>query len=204
MNFLMNRGISMKKIIISTIVAASAMAFVGCDTMKETNSNKAVVVNNNAGANAANLANSNVMMNSNSMTMNSNTMSSSNSSWNANMTRADYDKDKDRYAADAKAAGSKIGTGANDGWLWTKTKAALATTAGLRDSTINVDVDNGVITLNGSVGTKEQQQMAVKVANEIEGKTSVKNNLTVKAGDSLTNQMTGGNTNTHAANANHK
>jgi uncharacterized protein YcfL len=193
----------MKKIVFLTFVAALAMAFVGCDTMKETNSNKAVVVNNNAAANSANMANSNSMINSTS-SMNSNTVSSSNTSWNANITRADYDKDKDRYSADAKAAGSKIGTGANDGWLWTKTKAALATTAGLRDSTINVDVENGVITLNGSVGTKEQQQMAVKVANEVEGKTSVKNNLTVNANDSMTNQMTGGNTNTKTTNANHK
>jgi hypothetical protein len=190
----------MKKIIISGIVAASAMAFVGCDTMKETNSNKAVVVNNNT---ANTVVTSNTAVNTNAM-MNTNTTSSSNTNWNANMTRADYDKDKDRYATDAKAAGSKIGTGANDGWLWTKTKAALATSAGLRDSTINVDVDNGVITLNGTVATKEQQQAAVKVANEIEGKTSVKNNLTVSAGDSMTNQMTTGNTNTHAANANHK
>jgi hyperosmotically inducible protein len=188
----------MKKIIISTIVAASAMAFVGCDTMKETNSNKAVVVNNNAGANAANMANSNVMMNSNTMTMNSNTMSSSNSTLNANITRADYDRDKDRYAAEAKGMGRTIGTGANDGWLWTKTRAALATTNDLRDSTINVDVDNGVITLSGTVGTKEQQQAAVRVANEIEGKTSVKNNLKVSAGDSTTNQMTGGNSNMKA------
>jgi hyperosmotically inducible protein len=174
------------------------MAFVGCDTMKETNSNKAVVVNNNAGANAANMANSNVMMNSNTMTMNSNTMSSSNSTLNANITRADYDRDKDRYAAEAKGMGRTIGTGANDGWLWTKTRAALATTNDLRDSTINVDVDNGVITLSGTVGTKEQQQAAVRVANEIEGKTSVKNNLKVSAGDSTTNQMTGGNSNMKA------
>jgi hyperosmotically inducible protein len=185
----------MKKIIISTIVAASAMAFVGCDTMKETNTNKAVVVNNNAGANAANLANSNAMtMNSNSMT-GSNSMSSSNSTLNSNITRADYDRDKDRYAAEAKGMGRTIGTGANDGWLWTKTRAALATTNDLRDSTINVDVDNGVITLSGTVGTKEQQQAAVKVANEIEGKTSVKNNLKVSAGDSMTNQATGTNGN---------
>jgi len=180
----------MKKIISLTFVAALAMAFVGCDSMKETNSNKAVVVNNNA---ANMVANSN-MMNGNVM-MNSNMSSSSNSTMNANMTRAEYDRDKDRYAAEAKSAGRTIGTGANDGWLWTKTKAALATTAGLRDSTINVDVDNGVITLGGTVGTKEQQQMAVKVANEIEGKTSVKNNLQVSAGDSMTNQMTGSNSN---------
>ncbi len=188
----------MKKIISLTFVAALAMAFVGCDSMKETNSNKAVVVYNNA-ANA--VANSNMMMNSNAM-MNSNMSSSSNSSMNANMTRADYDRDKDRYAAEAKTAGRTIGTGANDGWLWTKTKAALATTAGLRDSTINVDVSNAVVTLTGTVGTKEQQQMAVKVANEIEGKTSVKNNLKVSAGDSMTNQMTGSNSNMRMTNSN--
>jgi len=187
----------MKKIISLTFVAALAMAFVGCDSMKETNSNKAVVVNNNA---ANMVANSN-MMNGNVM-MNSNMSSSSNSTMNANMTRAEYDRDKDRYAAEAKSAGRTIGTGANDGWLWTKTRAALATTAGLRDSTINVDVSNAVVTLTGTVGTKEQQQMAVKVANEIEGKTSVKNNLKVSAGDSMTNQMTGSNSNMRMTNSN--
>jgi len=184
----------MKKIIISTIVAASAMAFVGCDTMKETNSNKAVVVNNNAGANAANMANSNMMMDNTTM-MNSNTMSSSNSAMNPNMTRADYDRDKDRYATEAKGMGRTIGTGANDGWLWTKTRAALATTAGLRESTINVDVDNAVVTLTGTVGSKEQQQMAVKTAQEIDGVSKVTNNLKVQAGDSMTNQAVGTNGN---------
>jgi len=181
----------MRKILFLTIVSALAMAFVGCDSMKETNSNKAVVVNNNAANMMANsnMMNGNAMMNSNSISMNSNM------AMNGNLSRSDYDRDKDRYAAEAKGAGRTIGTGANDGWLWTKTRAALATTAGLRDSTVNVDVDNGVITLTGTVGTKEQQQMAVKVANEIEGKTSVKNNLKVQAGDSMTNQATSANGN---------
>ena len=187
----------MKKIISLTFVAALAMAFVGCDSMKETNSNKAVVVNNNA---ANMVANSN-MMNGNVM-MNSNMSSSSNSTMNANMTRAEYDRDKDRYAAEAKSAGRTIGTGANDGWLWTKTRAALATTAGLRDSTINVDVSNAVVTLTGTVGTKEQLTMAVKTAQEIDGVTSVKNNLKVSAGDSMTNQMTGSNSNMRMTNSN--
>ena len=192
----------MKKIISLTFVAALAMAFVGCDSMKETNSNKAVVVNNNA-ANAvanSNMMNSTAPMNSNMM--NSNMSSSSNSSMNANMTRADYDRDKVKYDAEAKSAGRTIGTGANDGWLWTKTKTALATTAGLRDSTINVDVSNAVVTLTGTVGTKEQLTMAVKTAQEIDGVTSVKNNLKVSAGDSMTNQMTGSNSNMRMTNSN--
>lgn len=178
----------MKKITLFTFVAIFSMALVGCETTKETNSNKAVVVNSNA---AANMANSNMM---NSNTMSSNTMSNSNSmSMNSNMTRADYDRDKSRYDQEAKASGRTIGTGVNDGWLWTKTKTALATTAGLRDSTINVDVDNAVVTLTGTVGTKEQQQMAVKTAQEIDGVTRVQNKLTVSATDSMTNQMTGSN-----------
>ncbi len=185
----------MKKIISLTFVAALAMAFVGCDSMKETNSNKAVVVNNNANVS---MMNSN-MMNGNAM-MNSNTMSGTNSAMNSNMTRADYDRDKDRYEREAKASGRTIGTGANDSWLWTKTRAALLTTAGLRESTINVDVDNAVVTLSGSVGTREQLTMAVKTAQEIDGVTSVKNNLKVQANDSMTNQTTGGNSTTTNAN----
>ncbi len=194
LNFLINRGISMKKIISLTFVAALAMAFVGCDSMKETNSNKAVVVNNNAGANAANMANSN-MMTGNTM-MNSNTMSGSNSAMNANLTRADYDRDKDRYEREAKGSGRTIGTGANDSWLWTKTRTALLTTAGLRESTIDVDVSNAVVTLSGTVGTREQLTMAVKTAQEIDGVTSVKNNLKVQPNDSMTNQATGTNSTT--------
>ncbi len=38
----------MKKIMFLTFVAAFALALAGCETTKETNSNKAVVVNNNA------------------------------------------------------------------------------------------------------------------------------------------------------------
>ncbi|MGI8849403.1 MAG: BON domain-containing protein [Pyrinomonadaceae bacterium] len=189
----------MKKITSFTLVAIFAMALVGCETMKETNSNKAVVVNSNA---AANMSNSN-MMNSNMMS--SNTMSNSNSmSMNSNMTRADYDRDKDRYEREAKGSGRTVGSGINDSWLWTKTRAALATTAGLRDSTIDVDVTNDVVTLSGTVGTKEQQQMAVKTAQEIDGVKSVKNNLKVSATDSMTNQMTGSNTNTTKTNTNRK
>ena len=181
----------MKKITLLTFVAIFSMAFVGCETTKETNSNKAIVVNSNA---AANMANSN-MMNSNMMS--SNTMTTSNSmSMNSNMTRADYDRDKSRYEQEAKTSGRTIGSGINDSWLWTKTRTALATTAGLRDSTIDVDVTNDVVTLSGTVGTKEQLAMAVKTAQEIDGVKSVKNNLKVSATDSMTNQMTGSNSGT--------
>jgi len=185
----------MKKITLFTLVAIFSMALVGCETTKETNSNKAIVVNSNA---AANMSNSN-MMNSNMMS--SNTMSNSNSmSMNSNMTRADYDRDKDRYEKDAKASGRTVGSGVNDSWLWTKTRAALATTAGLRDSTIDVDVTNDVITLKGTVATAAQKTQAETVAKGIDGQKGIKNELKVQPADSMTNQMTSGNSNMSNAN----
>ena len=44
----------------------------------------------------------------------------------AAMTREEYEKNKESYTEEAKRLGRKIGAGANDGWLWTKTRAALA------------------------------------------------------------------------------
>jgi hyperosmotically inducible protein len=97
------------------------------------------------------------------------------------MTRADYDRDKDRYTREAKDTGRTIGSGLNDGWLWVKTKFDLAAADDLRDSTINVDVDNDVVTLSGTVGNAAQKTQAETIAKSIEGVKSVKNMLKVTA-----------------------
>ena len=192
----------MKKIIFLTLVAALALAFVGCNSMNETNSNKAVVVNNNMTANS--MASANALMNANAVaTGNSNAMMNSNMS-NKALTREEYDKDKDKYAAEAKGAGSTIGSGINDGWLWTKTRADLLAANDLRESTINVDVNNAVVTLRGTVANKEQETKAVQVAKAVSGVTNVKDMLKVQANDSLTNHMTGGNSNMTGGNGNMK
>ena len=184
----------MKKITLFTFVAIFAMAFIGCapasNTNVRVNSNTAIVVNSNTMPITTN-------MNANVTTGNSN-------SWNANITREEYDRNKEDYANRAKSAGSTIGSGINDGWLWTKTRAALATTDELRDSTINVDVDNAVVTLRGTVANPAQKAKAESVAKAIEDVKSVKNQLTVSAGDSLTNQVTGGNSKSNTTNANMK
>ncbi len=110
---------------------------------------------------------------------------------NSNISREDYDKNRAEYEKDKGS--STIGQGANDSWLWFKTKAALATTDDLRDSTINVDVVNDKITLRGTVATAAQKAQAETVAKGIEGQTGVTNQLTVRANDSMTNQMVNGN-----------
>jgi hyperosmotically inducible protein len=101
-------------------------------------------------------------------------------SYNANMTRDEYEKNKESYSADAKRMGSTIGSGANDAWLWTKVRAALTTADDLRDSTINVDVDNSVVTLRGTVADGKQKIRAVDVAKKVDGVKSVTNKLTLK------------------------
>lgn len=111
---------------------------------------------------------------------------------NSNVSREDYDKNRGEYERDKGT--STIGQGVNDSWLWFKTKTALATTNDLRDSTINVDVVNDVITLKGTVATAAQKTQAETVAKTIEGQKGVKNELLVRAGDTVTNQMVNGKT----------
>ena len=95
---------------------------------------------------------------------------------------------------EAKEACDTIGEGLKDGWLWTKTKGSLAAVDDLRDSTINVDVEDGVITLRGTVASAAQKAAAVKAANGIEGKKSVKDMLKVSAdgGAANANSKAGG------------
>ena len=166
----------MNKLTILSVAALSAAVLVGCETtdntnIKKVNDNTAVVVNNN----------SNMAMNTNS-TMNTNS--------NKEMSREDFDKDKSKYEANAKTAGSKIGTGANDLWLWTKSRSALLAVDGVRESTVNVDVDSEVVTLKGTVGTAAQKEAAVKAVKAVDGVKDVKDMLKVDAKDSMTNQMT--------------
>jgi len=180
----------MKKLL--TLIALAVLA-AGCSATDNTNSaangNRAVVVNNNN----ANAANAN--------TANANTANTNRRDYNANISEADYDRDKDRYGREAKEAGDTIGSGLKDGYLWVKTKGSLATVDDLRDSTINVDVNDGVITLRGNVASPAQKAAAVKAANAIDGKKSVKDELKVAAdgaGAANANSKTGAH-----GNANH-
>jgi hyperosmotically inducible protein len=147
-----------------------AITAIGCETATNTN-------NSNSNANA--LANANTNINTNTNT-NSNANTGRRGA-NANISREEYERDKGSFTEDAKRLGGTIGTGANDGWLWTKTRAVLATTDDLRDSTIDVDVDNEVVTLSGTVATPAQKNRAAQVAKSVEGVKNVKNNLKVQA-----------------------
>ena len=162
------------KLVFLTITAA--IAFTGCEPASNTTVN----------INARNMnSNTGVLANANATPANTNRS-------NSNVNRADYDKNRAEY--EREKGSSTVGQGVNDSWIWFKTKTALATTDNLRDSTINVDVVDDIITLKGTVGTAAQKTQAETVAKTIEGQKGVKNQLTVKANDSMTNQMVNGNT----------
>jgi hypothetical protein len=160
----------------------TAMLVAGCGTMTNTNTNangNTTVVNQNVNANANANANTNTR------------------ATNANVTREEYEKNKVSIMEEAKRLGRKIGIGAEDGWLWTKTRAALATADDLRDSTINVDVDNAIVTLSGTVANQVQKNKAEQIAKGIDGVKGVRNQLTVSAtGNTNGSGNTNKNTNT--------
>jgi len=170
------------------ILAATALLMVACGGTAN-NSNYNTNRSNTVTNMGSNNANSNIYV----------TNSNSNR-WNANISREEYEKNRSEYEKN-KGSSETIGQSLEDSWLWFKTKSALMTTSDLRDSTINVDVENGVITLKGTVATPAEKTKAKQVADGIEGKKSVVDQLKVAPNDSMTNQTVNGN---KSANANKK
>ena len=152
-------------------VAALAVLLPGCDNAANQNANANANVNRNANLNA------NAASPTPSVVGNSNRAP----------TRAEYEANKERYNREAKESGRKVGTGANDTWLWVKTRFDLAAADDLRDSTINVDVDNDVVTLSGTVASAAQKTRAEAVAKAVEGVKSVRNQLRVQSGNANSN-----------------
>lgn len=137
-----------------SILAFTVTLFVGC----QTNTNK----NQNSNAPAANKGGN-----------------ANEGDWG--ISREEFERQKERFEKEAKDLGRKIGNSSEDLWIWTKTRAALAYTDDLRDATINVDVENEVVTLSGTVPTDNQKTKAEEIARSIEGIKSVKNELAVSA-----------------------
>ncbi len=167
-----------------TILAGAALSLsaAGCGSDENRNAN----VNANRAATATPTpANTNSTANANSR--------------NYNMTREDFNKNANGYLAEAKNMGDSIGSSIEDGWIHLKVRGALAAVDDLRDSTINVDVDNNVVTLRGSVASAAGKAAAEKAAN-VEGATRVVNRLEVRAAGSSNSN----NANAGAANANKK
>ena len=158
---------------IEGVIALTALLVLiaGCDNQGNQNNRNVNAANANANATVATTP-----------VVNANT--------NANRqapTRAETEREKERYSREAKESGRTVGTGANDLWLWVKTRFDLAAADDLRDSTINVDVNNDVVTLSGTVASAAQKSRAEAVAKAVEGVKSVRNQLKVSTGNANAN-----------------
>jgi osmotically-inducible protein OsmY len=172
---------NLKVLTLIAVGSLSTLAFNACENtansnanMRNANSNTAVVINTNSNAN----------------------ISSNTNKWHSGITREEYEKNKSQY--ESEKGSSTIGQGVDDMWLWVKTRAELLGTSDLRESTINVDVVNAVVTLKGTVATAAQKTKAVEVAKGISGVKSVNDQLKVQPNDSMTNQAVNGNTKTNS------
>ncbi len=161
------------RLILITVTAMIGGLLAGCDTATNTNNARS---NTNLGANNANVG---------AIVVNANTNTNANRWSNTNVSREDYDKNRTEY--ERERGSSTIGQGANDSWLWFKTRSALLSSSDIRESTINVDVVNDVVTLRGTVETAAEKTKAEQVAKDIDGVKSVKNELKVAPEDSMTN-----------------
>ena len=95
-------------------------------------------------------------------------------------SRSEYTPEMAREEVDrARARNEKVGGGASDAWLHAKIVGQLVTDRDTPERKINVDVENGIVTLRGTVETMQQKQEAERIAKQTEGVKRVNNMLKV-------------------------
>lgn len=163
------------------LVAGLALAALGAACGGETTENRTTTTNTTTNNTSNIVANANTNTNTNT----------NRGAYNANISQEDYERDKETFTQKAKDAGDKIGAGLTDGWLWVRTRGALLAADDLEESGINVDVNNGVITLRGTVPNNDQVKKADAAAKGVGGSKGVQNQL--KVGDANANRTAAGN-----------
>jgi hyperosmotically inducible periplasmic protein len=98
------------------------------------------------------------------------------------VSRADYTADMaERDRAKGTATGDKIGKSVDDAWIHTKITTKLMTDKDTPSRKINVDVNNKVVTLRGTVDDVTAKAEAERIAKETDGVKHVVNRLTVRS-----------------------
>jgi hyperosmotically inducible protein len=76
----------------------------------------------------------------------------------------------------------KVGSGGNDLFLFTRVRAAVAGDGELQGSGINLNVNDGVVILSGTVPDEARKAKAAEVVRGVEGVKGVRNELRVGKG----------------------
>lgn len=98
--------------------------------------------------------------------------------------------ERQEVRTEAKQATNAATTAIDNAALTTKVKAALLADEMVKGTQINVDSNNGVVTLNGTVDNAAHMQRAEQVARGVSGITRVQNNLTASAAGTTTSSAT--------------
>lgn len=103
-------------------------------------------------------------------------------------TEAKYDEMKntasekyDQAKADARDGMDKADTTLSDASITATVKSGLIAEPGLRALSINVDTEEGVVTLTGTVDSHESRDRAEEIARAADGVNSVDNRLDIRA-----------------------
>lgn len=92
--------------------------------------------------------------------------------------QAEGDRDQ-RLAAATEMSAEKAEHSVSDSAITTKVKTKLLATKDLKSTGIHVKTKNGTVNLSGSVPTKEQHQIAIDATRNVEGVSSVNDELKV-------------------------
>ena len=86
-------------------------------------------------------------------------------------------EERKEVRTEAKQATNAAANVVDDAALTTKVKAALLADELVKGTQINVDSNNGVVTLNGAVDSPAHKEKAEQIAKGVSGVTRVQNNL---------------------------
>ena len=87
----------------------------------------------------------------------------------------------DQMSKDKPSATDKVKENVGDAMITAKIKTEFAKDKQVSALNINIDTDNkGVVTLKGKAKSKEEAEKAVSIARNIQGVTSVKNEIQVQ------------------------
>lgn len=75
----------------------------------------------------------------------------------------------DRLGQRTEAAANEAGEAMTDGMVTTKVKAQLAAAGGVSAMDIGVETDRGVVTLSGTVKSDAERELAISIAESVEG-----------------------------------
>ncbi len=81
--------------------------------------------------------------------------------------------------AGCAGSGEKTGAYVDDSWITTKVKSQMVADKEVKAHNINVDTNQGVVTLTGTAESWEESNKAAQIARDIKGVRSVENDIQV-------------------------